>query len=400
MATFAFNFAIDKTDSANSIALSSNEIDPSENATDPSENGMLSCEKAIDPSENAIDSTDFPTAIDRAKSAEPECMSQAAGDDTEEPKAKKVKLAEKENHPKESRLRPYEELAWDGMIEECLRDAEIETVRCSTKDAKDEKIQLFTLHPSLVETRLLSLNDDRSSAADDDVAEAAERRSDLVPRVYEGGLKIWECSLDLVVFLRDNIDRLFPPGDGRRKRRLKVLELGCGAGLPGIWALSHPGVDQVHFQDYNRRVVLGFTMPNIVVNNRPVEEDDDDDDDDDGDAKKLKTLRCRFHCGDWSAMVEKVDEKFDLILASETIYSLDDLPKFRDAVVHFLRPEGGVALVAAKEYYFGVGGGVDAFMDAVANGEKPMKSRANWIEQHGVRRAVIELRISSVFVGV
>ena len=92
-------------------------------------------------------------------------------------------------------------------------------------------------------------------------------------------------------------------------------------------------------------------------------------------------------------MVEKVDEKFDLILASETIYSLEDLPKFRDAVVHFLRPEGGVALVAAKEYYFGVGGGVDAFLDVVAKGGKPMKSRTHWIEQHGVRRAVIELRL-------
>ena len=84
--------------------------------------------------------------------------------------------------------------------------------------------------------------------------------------------------------------------------------------------------------------------------------------------------------------------KFDLILASETIYSLEDLAKFRDTVMHFLRPEGGVALIAAKEYYFGVGGGVDAFLETVARSEKPMKSETNWIEQHGVRRAIIELR--------
>ena len=43
--------------------------------------------------------------------------------------------------------------------------------------------------------------------------------SDLVPGIYEGGLKIWECAVDLARLLeREDID-------GKC-----VLELGCGAG--------------------------------------------------------------------------------------------------------------------------------------------------------------------------
>lgn len=53
--------------------------------------------------------------------------------------------------------------------------------------------------------------------------------SDLQTGVYEGGFKLWECSLDLVRF----VERL--PGFTMPRR---VLELGCGHGLPGIHALQ------------------------------------------------------------------------------------------------------------------------------------------------------------------
>ena len=56
---------------------------------------------------------------------------------------------------------------------------------------------------------------------------ADSSHSDLIPAVYEGGMKIWECSGDLVEYLgkksRDDLDL-----SGKR-----VLEVGCGAGLPG-----------------------------------------------------------------------------------------------------------------------------------------------------------------------
>jgi hypothetical protein len=58
---------------------------------------------------------------------------------------------------------------------------------------------------------------------------AAIDKSDLVPGVYEGGFKIWEGCLDLVKFLHEEAIPL-------RDRR--VIELGCGHGLPGIFAIN------------------------------------------------------------------------------------------------------------------------------------------------------------------
>lgn len=54
-------------------------------------------------------------------------------------------------------------------------------------------------------------------------------KTDLVSGVYEGGLKIWDCSLDLVDYIHLN------PNEFKNKR---VLELGCGQGLPGIMCLK------------------------------------------------------------------------------------------------------------------------------------------------------------------
>jgi len=58
-----------------------------------------------------------------------------------------------------------------------------------------------------------------------------------VTGIYEGGLKIWECSIDLATYIASKID----------VKDLCVLELGCGAGLPGIVA-GVQGAREVHFQ--------------------------------------------------------------------------------------------------------------------------------------------------------
>ncbi len=52
-------------------------------------------------------------------------------------------------------------------------------------------------------------------------------RSDLTPGVYEGGLKLWEGSMDLVEFL---VKHQVPLSG------MRVMELGCGHALPGIYA--------------------------------------------------------------------------------------------------------------------------------------------------------------------
>lgn len=60
------------------------------------------------------------------------------------------------------------------------------------------------------------------------IAEAIES-SDLVPGVYEGGFKVWEGSIDLVNHLVAQQVQL---------KDLRVIELGCGHGVPGIHALQ------------------------------------------------------------------------------------------------------------------------------------------------------------------
>jgi len=42
--------------------------------------------------------------------------------------------------------------------------------------------------------------------------------SDLVPGVYEGGLKTWECSVDLAAYL----DTLYPFWEGQTHKVLEV----------------------------------------------------------------------------------------------------------------------------------------------------------------------------------
>ncbi|KAH9320036.1 hypothetical protein KI387_021805, partial [Taxus chinensis] len=84
--------------------------------------------------------------------------------------------------------------------------------------------------------------------------------SDLVPGKYEGGLKLWESSIDLVNTLKREIQ------DGQLSFRGKqVLELGCGHGLPGIFACLK-GASTIHFQDFNAEVLRCLTIPNVNTN--------------------------------------------------------------------------------------------------------------------------------------
>lgn len=60
----------------------------------------------------------------------------------------------------------------------------------------------------------------------------AGEASDLVPGEYEGGLKTWECSLDLVSILaKESLER-------HKEKANRVLELGCGTAMPSLFLLS------------------------------------------------------------------------------------------------------------------------------------------------------------------
>ena len=64
--------------------------------------------------------------------------------------------------------------------------------------------------------------------------------TDLVAGEYEGGLKLWECSLDLVEYIHDR-----QQDNTSFLANKRVLELGCGHALPGMWAPTHVYVDSL-----------------------------------------------------------------------------------------------------------------------------------------------------------
>ncbi|CAL5224121.1 g6753 [Coccomyxa viridis] len=202
---------------------------------------------------------------------------------------------------------------------------------------------------------------DNSSVPDlTDTPETAD--SDLIPGKYEGGFKLWECALDLSAHLCQAFDIRATqerwssalPGNTR------VLELGCGHGLPGILLLL--AGCKVHFQDYNAEVLQSLTSVNVLENlgSHP------------GTAI-LRDERPRYFAGDWGMLPELLDSKgvlgrgYDIILAAETIYSPDSQKQLLQCIKKCLRPGTGQAWIAAKSYYFGVGGGIASFRALVAS---------------------------------
>ncbi|KAG0284330.1 hypothetical protein BGZ96_011291 [Linnemannia gamsii] len=266
-------------------------------------------------------------------------------------------------------------------------------------------------------------------------------KSDLVKGVYEGGLKTWECALDLVAYLADQKHNY----DGQ-----KVLELGCGSALPGIYVLTQSNTVQVDLQDYNDQVLKFVTLTNVLLNThvRPDQqpqdeeeeqeeeqetpepkepraegEDEEDEDDeeeedaepeknpDDGDFDNIELdlpdsdedrlalmkkveAQSRFFLGDWSGLVDllefKSDEdKYDLILTSETIYAEESHQKLYATIKSSLK-RGGKALVAAKTFYFGVGGDILSFRRLIEQ-DGVFDIKVVFSAQSFVRREILEL---------
>ena len=86
-----------------------------------------------------------------------------------------------------------------------------------------------------------------------------------------------------------------------------------------------------------------------------------------------------------------VSGKFSLILSAETVYTAEALRALHALILLTLAP-GGVALCAAKRYYFGLGGGTRALCEhAAAAGQ--LRARVVAVtEERNVVREIVELR--------
>eukprot|EP00117_Sycon_ciliatum_P040293 scpid85708/ scgid29631/ Histidine protein methyltransferase 1 homolog; Arsenic-transactivated protein 2; Methyltransferase-like protein 18 len=256
------------------------------------------------------------------------------------------------------------------------------------------------------------LDASRESDSEDkesDCARAISQHSDLIPGVYEGGLKVWECSHDLVDYMHSH---KFLLEDKR------VLEVGCGAALPGLYALLM-GAKAVDFQDYNEEVLRHVTVPNVAANMLNAFK-----------MRERRQLRCRRHsprrpnsdstarvrladaakavsagffAGDWGKLEEVFSERissghgnlYDVIVTSETIYREDTHRKLLSLIKCCLSPSG-VVLLAAKSHYFGVGGSVRSFEKAIEDDASLQCKVVSKYSGSGVTRMIIELRWTAV----
>nr|CAI5844621.1 unnamed protein product [Callosobruchus analis] len=210
------------------------------------------------------------------------------------------------------------------------------------------------------------------------VLKAEENHSDLISTVYEGGLQIWECSYDLLNYIISEKIEF---------KNAKVLDLGCGSGIIGIYSLLHGST--CYFQDYNEDVLQYFTIPNILVN-----------------EKKLLD-RSKFYSGDWESFTNIIsnslleDEKFDYIFTSETVYNTHSYPKLHKVFEALLKNNGKVypleenynRYLAAKSFYFGVGGGVPYFKEFL---DKNKVFKYLTVAEHtsGIKRVILEIKFN------
>ncbi|XP_015261692.1 PREDICTED: histidine protein methyltransferase 1 homolog [Gekko japonicus] len=223
------------------------------------------------------------------------------------------------------------------------------------------------------------------SHGDNILTKSISSHSDLITGVYEGGLKIWECTFDLVDY--------FSEAEVQFAHKV-VLDLGCGAGLLGITALKG-NAERVHFQDYNSMVIEEITLPNVLVNCVCQNGDPSLEQCQKRDFNQDLISKCKFFSGEWSGFSNFLLNsntpfaKYDLILTSETIYNPDYYEALHDTLSKLLKANGCVYL-ASKAHYFGCGGGVLPFTEFIKK-KNVFNSRSVKIIDKGLKRVIIEL---------
>ncbi|KAH7681297.1 Protein-histidine N-methyltransferase protein [Dioscorea alata] len=227
----------------------------------------------------------------------------------------------------------------------------------------------------------------------------------------DGSFKSWEGPIDLVNVLKHEIR------DGQLSFRGKrILELGCGYGLPGIFACLK-GASTMHFQDFSAETIRCTTIPNVLANLEQARDRQSGQQD-----SQLTPTRqqlapdVHFYAGDWEelhsvlSVVQKEgfepagrmsisfseedfmdgcssqdgsvlghesssrrrsrklsgsrawerasetdpgDCGYDIILITEIPHSINALRKFYALITKCLRPPYGVLYLAAKKNYVG-----------------------------------------------
>lgn len=238
----------------------------------------------------------------------------------------------------------------------------------------------------------VALNDDGEAAESNGIRNALQAKSDIIPAIYEGGVKTWECSLDLVLYLSQLWKQ--GPQNLRGKRVLEVSWLQLRAHFCSLGADHHclqfivykivnplSCICRIMFAPYlfnqslqNEDVLTLVSIPNVLANVMGDKECSFG-----GSERKyseikvcparLSDLRIPVHfwSGDWSSLPDVTPAaSIDILLGSELIYDPSSYVKIFAILRHALAP-GGVCYLANKAYYFGCGGSTDAFRKFILN---------------------------------
>lgn len=283
----------------------------------------------------------------------------------------------------------------------------------------------------------LMMEDDFKSRTNDDLFKIliGDTYEDLKHGVYEGGLKSWECSYDLI----RKLDTMDLEKQGLTlDSSFNCIELGCGTSLPSLYIFDkivryrrqkELQCQPVRFilSDYNIEVLRLVSLPNILVNwcmdvltldeLREIQGDKQRSSTEKNDIYVSRELAQKFTSwlasskidlcfvsGSWCrkfvdiihGLLPQMPDQKNLILTSETIYSPPILPIVGEMLLELTYNEMPLTILTAKDIYFGVGGSVNQFLQFLEerNQAQPGKSRFYWniekVDSH-LKRSVITI---------
>lgn len=104
--------------------------------------------------------------------------------------------------------------------------------------------------------------------------------------------------------------------------------------------------------------------------------------------------KCAFFSGDWDSFREltEKDDKYDVILTSETIYNPENYLKLLRFFKSRLSPDGTVYL-SAKSYYFGVSGNILDFCKLVEK-DAVFSYESVWKSVDGLQREILRIKFA------
>ncbi|KAI6220959.1 hypothetical protein M3Y99_01574000 [Aphelenchoides fujianensis] len=162
---------------------------------------------------------------------------------------------------------------------------------------------------------------------------AVLKERDVVEDVYEGGFTVWHGALHALSYFSSLSESELATMKGKR-----CIEIGCGNGVLGIYALLYLQAFEVFFQDLNYDVLQWCTSQNLELN----------------EVRNTKSA------------VKLLGGPFSLILTSDTVYRTKNYPVLHRIFDYLLDhdPQSKI-FVSGKNLYFGNDGGILSFHEFV-----------------------------------